>query len=118
MEQQISLEKKQQELEALKERVKEGNRKLNEAWGKICDMCLKKEQWERETDKWHEASHKLNNLCFELQLKGYRDCLYIENGVKMRTCLSQEGFGCRVCPSDKNYWETELMSLSSPSKKA
>ena len=112
-----TMEEKLKSLEELKARVKEGNQKLNDAWQRLVKMDHSTQRWEEEAERWHQANEKLSNLCTELKYAGFNDCLYIEDGKKTRGCLT-EGEGCRVCPSSKNYWEQELMSLSSPSKKA
>ena len=100
-------------MEILRERVKEGNRKLNEAWMEILKLDHNSQKWADELGKWHLANEKLSTLCTELQMKGYNDCLYIVDGKKTVSCLGQGGIGCRVCPSTINYWEKELMDLPS-----
>ena len=114
MSQQMNLEKTK-EIETLKNRVKEGNRKLNLAWEAICKLAHQQARWAEEVEKWHEANERLSALCTELKYKGFTDCLYIENGKKTRGCLT-EGLGCRVCPSQINYWEQELMELPAPKR--
>ena len=103
------------EVLALRDRVKKGNDKLFQAWLQIRELADDKEEWSRQMDRWQEATEKLHQLCQELKLKGYTDCLYLENGEKMRRCLDNpDGFWCQVCPSVYPYWETELMELPSP----
>ena len=103
------------EVLALRDRVKKGNDKLFQAWLQIRELADDKEEWSRQMDRWQEATEKLHRLCQELRLKGYTDCLYLENGEKMRRCLdNRDGFWCQVCPSIYPYWETELMQLPSP----
>ena len=100
---------------ALRDRVKSGNDKLSRAWLQIRDLVGDKEEWSRQMDRWQEATEKLHQLCQELKLKGYDDCLYLEDGKRTRTCLNNpDGFWCQVCPSVYAYWETELMDLPSP----
>lgn len=101
-----------EEIEVLKSRIKEGNRKLNLAWEAIIKLDHQSARWQEEVEKWHEANERLSALCSELKYLGFTDCLYIENGKKTRNCLT-EGLGCRVCPSQISYWETELMNLPS-----
>jgi DNA polymerase-1 len=94
---------------ALCDRVKKGNDKLFQAWLQIRELA-DKEEWSYQMDRWQEATEKLHQLCQELKLKGYTDCLYFENGKKMRRCLDNpDGFWCQVCPSIYPYWETERM---------
>ena len=135
---------KKQEIEALRERVKEGNQKLNEAWTAICLLDHKEQRWSDEVEKWHQANEKLSNLCSQLIGLGFEDCLYIIDGadiasksqeevqeilkkidkgeyyrisdkVKTKPCLG-DGLGCRVCPSRMPYWEKEIMNLPSAGK--
>ena len=103
-------------LEALKARVKEGNEKLNAAWDQICKIDHKSTQWAEEVERWHQANEKLSDLCTVLKAKGFHDCLFLENGVKTRSCF-ETGLGCRVCPSSTPYWERELMNLPSGGEK-
>ena len=103
---------KNEELEALKNRVKAGNLKLNLAWQQLKEMTHNTEEWATQFERWHQANEKLSLLCTELKLKGYEDCLYMENGKKIKKCLEPgESLGCRVCPSSRAYWAEELMSL-------
>ena len=101
------------EVLALRDRVIKGNDVLWKAWQQIRNM--NGEEREKQLDKWNEAQQKLHLLCGELKLKGYEDCLYLDkNGKKTRNCLQNpDGFYCQVCPSNKNYWEDELMNLPS-----
>lgn len=128
-------------LEQLKQRVKAGNQKLNDAWKAVCQIDHTSQMWSDELERWHQANEKLSLLCLQLEALGYVDCLYIIeeaeiasmvpeekdkilkridkgiyqklNGkVKTQHCLA-EGIGCRVCPSQIRYWETELMELPS-----
>lgn len=100
------------EVLALRDRVTLGNEKLFQAWLQIRELAHDSEEWSWQMDKWAEAQHKLSLLCSELKLKGYTDCLYIENGKKTRSCLSNpDGFWCCVCSSSYPYWEKDLMSL-------
>lgn len=93
---------------ALRDRVIKGNEKLFLAWQQIRE--LPSGERECQLDQWNEAQEKLHNLCLELKAKGYHDCLYIENGKKIRSCLSEPGgWWCQVCPSSIPYWEQELM---------
>ena len=100
------------EVLALRDRIKVGNDKLFKAWLQIRELADDKEEWSRQMDRWNEAQDKLHVLCLELKAKGYVDCLYIENGTKMRRCLDNpDGFWCQVCPSLRPYWEEELIDL-------
>ena len=93
-----------EELEALRNRVKIGNGKLFKAWQQIMEISDKEEQVFQE-DKWEKARDKLHYLCLELQGRGYEDCLYIEDGKKVRRC--PESIECLVCPSKIPYWREE-----------
>jgi len=93
----------------LRERIKLGNDKLNEAFEQLKEIASDTQDWQAGFEKWHEANEKLHFYCQQLIQLGWEDCLYIENGKKTRSCL--EGLGCRVCPSRRAYWEEELMDL-------
>jgi len=98
------------EVLALRDRVKLGNEKLFKAWQQIRE--LNSAEWSYQMELWYQAGKKLNVLCIELNLKGYGDCLYLENGKKTKSCLDNaDGFWCQVCPSSIRYWDKELMSL-------
>jgi len=95
------------ELTALKERVRVGNDKLTKAWLEILDIKNKEAQ-ALEDDRWYKARRKLEMLCFELEVKGYEDCLYIEDGRKVRQCPTDpQNSWCWVCPSKTPYWRNE-----------
>jgi len=97
----------------LRDRVIKGNDKLFAAWQQIRE--LDGEEKEYQLDRWNEAQERLHYLCLELQAKGYHDCLYIENGKRAKSCLSNpDGFWCQVCPSSVPYWAQELMDLPGP----
>ena len=99
----------------LRDRVIKGNDKLFAAWLQIRE--LDGEEREHQWDRWNEAQERLHYLCLELQTKGYHDCLYIENGKRVKSCLSESGsWWCQVCPSSVLYWEQELMKLPRPGK--
>lgn len=104
------------ELVTLKERVKTGNEKLWRAWRELRDIGRRTKPPEAIWGRWEDAQKKLDALCTELKLKGFNDCLYINpEGVKTLKCLcnpEQHQWWCIVCPSDKKYWEDELMGYS------
>ena len=99
----------------LRDRVVRGDEKLFQAWLQIREM--NGEEKEKQLDRWNEAQEKLHYLNLELKAKGYCDCLYRnEKGEKTKRCLDEpNGWWCNVCSSSYPYWETELMSLASPS---
>jgi len=107
------------EVIALRDRVVRGNLKLNLAWQQLRNIADRTEEWAEQLDRWSEANEKLSTLCYELKLKGYEDCLFLDgNGKKTKKCLMPgEDIGCRVCPSSKKWWEEELMELPSPGGK-
>ncbi len=103
------------EIEKLKERIRLGNKKLNEAW-EIIRKLENSDHWKAELQKWHLANVRLSAYCSQLKMLGFSDCLYINaQGVKYRACL--EPLGCRVCPSSISYWGSELMNLPGASRK-
>ena len=96
------------EVLALRDRVRQGNDKLFAAWLQIRDIQDKDER-EYQFEQWDKAKEKLNLLRLELQVRGYRDCLYIENGRKTKRCLDEPGeWFCNTCPSDREYWVEEM----------
>lgn len=96
----------------MRDRVKLGNEKLFRAWLQIRELAYDSEEWSRQMGRFSEATKKLRGLCAELKLKGYDDCLYMENGKKTKSCLSNpDGFWCQACPSSRKYSEEELMKL-------
>jgi len=100
------------EVLALRDRVILGNEKLNDAWWQICQIDHESQEWKDLVEQWHQANEKLSLLCIELKARGYTDCLYIENGKKIKKCLSPgDDIGCRVCPSRIPYWEQEFATL-------
>lgn len=103
------------ELLALRSRVINGNEKLFQAWLQIREIAHDSEEWSRQMELWHQAAEKLSFLCSELKLKNFTGCLYIENGEKTKSCLSNpDGFFCQVCPSARRYFEEEMASLPGP----
>ncbi len=110
------------EVLALLERVKKGNDKLWAAWKVIRDIEDTEERGELFL-KWDAKVKFLNGLCLELTVKGFNDCLYIENGKKTKGCLdnpAEPEWFCNTCPAGMGggpkYWEQELMGLPSPWK--
>lgn len=102
------------EVLALRDRVRLGNDKLYQAWLQIRKVADDEEEWVRQHHRLGEATVKLDRLCHQLQLEGYIDCLYLEDGKKTRPCLNSEegGFWCQVCSCDPNpYLEKELFDL-------
>ena len=100
------------EIIALRDRVIRGNEKLNLAWQQLRSIADRTEEWRKQMERWHLANERLSTLCTELKLRGYSDCLYMENGKKTRKCLEPgDSLGCRVCPSSTPYWEKEFTEL-------
>lgn len=106
-------EKYSSEVLALRARVILGNKKLNDAYEQIKQLAHGSEEWSQALDQWHEANEKLSNLCKQLKLLGYEDCLYLnEKGEKTKKCLEPgDDLGCRVCSSSRDYCSEELMAL-------
>ncbi len=98
---------------ALRDRVILGNKKLNDAWEQIKGMVHDSEEWKYQMERWRQGNEKLSLLCSELKLRGYEDCLYLDDqGKKTKKCLSPgDAIGCRVCPSSRKYWEEEFDKL-------
>ncbi|GAI76263.1 unnamed protein product [marine sediment metagenome] len=104
------------EVLALRDRVILGNKKLNDAWEQIRQIDPESQEWKDLFEQWHQANEKLSLLCTELKLRGYEDCLYLDDqGKKTKKCLPPgDDIGCRVCPSSRKYAEEELMALPRP----
>ncbi len=107
------------DLIALLERVKNGNDKLWAAWRVIRNVPDPEEKADLFL-KWDGRVNFLNLLCKELIVKGYNECLYIENGIKTKSCLNnpdEPEWFCNTCPAAiggaKKYAERELMALPS-----
>ena len=106
---------RRENIEALKERLRLGNQKLNDAWYQLVAMDHSSEEWNMGIAQWHKANQKLSLYCDQVKELGFEDCLYLnKEGKKTRKCLG-EAISCRVCPSRTSYWETELMDLPSAS---
>lgn len=98
-----------QEVLALRSRVLLGNKKLIDAWGQICQIDSESQEWKDLLEQWHQANEKLSILCFNLKGMGYNDCLYLSgDGKKAIKCGAMGAIGCRVCPSDREYWTEEM----------
>lgn len=97
------------EVLALRDRIRLGNDKIFAAWLQIGEIQDKEER-EYQREQWDKAKEKLNLLCLELQYRfNYRDCLYIENGKKTKSCLKEPGgWFCNTCPSTREYWVEEM----------
>ena len=100
------------EVIALIDRVRKGNDKLFAAWLQIREI-QEKEERKRQFLRWDEAKERLHALCKELVARGFKDCLYIENGKKTKTCLSELGeWFCNTCPAvlggGREYWVEEM----------
>lgn len=106
-------------IEELKERCRSGNAVLNKAWADIVEMNHESEAWKKACDEWHLQNVKLSGYCTQLEGMGFSDCLYIVDGKKFNRCLEArpdvpgDMYGCRVCPSQKHYWEDEWLDLPS-----
>lgn len=99
------------EVIVLRDRVIRGNDKLAKARFQIQEL-EEGEEKEHQWDRWNKAQELLRYLCSELQIKGYSDCLFIEDGKKTKSCLSEPE--CQGCPSTRKYWSEELMALPGP----
>ncbi len=89
------------DLIALLERVKNGNDKLWAAWRVIRNVPDPEEKADLFL-KWDGRVNFLNLLCKELIVKGYNECLYIENGIKTKACLNnpdEPEWFCNTCPA-------------------
>lgn len=105
------------ETKALLERVRLGNEKLIAVWPKIIKIADGQEFAEKQV-AFYKAVDKLNELVRSLVDRGYHDCLYIENGVKTKGCYGwPDSQLCKACPSDKDYYVSELFGGDPPVNK-
>jgi hypothetical protein len=98
--------------EQLLTRVRNGNNKLMDHFAQI-QAEKDNATWEKMLDNHHALVERLSFICDFLVSKGYHDCLYVENGVRTRTCLNSRNdyIVCWVCPSTTAYWSTELFGV-------
>ena len=98
---------------ALRDRVIQGNKKLNAAWVQLCQLDWESQERKGLMEQWSQATAKLWILCDNLQGMGYTDCLYLDqDGKKTKKCLpTADPYGCRVCPSAISYWRQEWDEL-------
>jgi len=119
---------KKQELEMLKERVRGGLLKMNQALGEINKMVpedtdpayeVKNKAWKAQMDRWVEAGKKMDVLLEELNYKyDFNECVFLDpkTGKPDRHCLGNnpDGFTCWRCSASRKdgpkYWEDELMN--------
>ena len=98
-------------IDFLRVKCVQGNEKLYKAYEQMKD--LSGDARKETNEKYDEALKKLDIYCDLLKALGFYDCLYIdENGKKTKGCLrnDQPNWFCRVCPSQKRYWEDEIMA--------
>ena len=103
-------------MEQLLVRVRAGNDRLMAHYAEI-NQEGNIETWNKMVDNLHLAVDRLNQICDFLVFKGYKDCLYVENGKKVRTCLNEprkDWIVCWACPSEKKYWVDELFGTQEP----
>jgi len=98
---------------ALRDRVIQGNMKLNVALKQICQLDVESQEWKDQMEQWSQATAKLWILCDNLTGMGYTDCLYLDqDGKKTKKCLpTDDPYGCRVCSSAIPYWRQEWDEL-------
>ena len=100
------------EVLALRDRCRNGNNKLWYAWRNISEMKDPEKKNAAYAD-WDVAVRRLHELCKELESKGYRECLYInDKGEKLVNCLRNLDsplWFCNGCPAQsKDYWWNEI----------
>jgi len=96
---------KEEKVATLKERIKLGDKKLNDGWEYIHDNFVEP-QLTLELRRWTEAAHKLLEMRDQIRLWGFNGCLYAgPDGKPSISCLDGVGpQGCMACPSDEPYW--------------
>ena len=101
---------KAEEMDLLKERIRNGLIKLDAAFHTLAQATdIGPEKWA----DWKLATLKLRVLCDNLSDLGYKDCLFLmPNGGRTKKCL--EGINCLVCPSNKEYWVDEMFPPKQP----
>ena len=91
----------------LKFRIIKGNFKLNKAWEQLRRMEDSPGKAEILV-KWRASAQKLGELCDEMVAAGETECLYIEDGKKVKRCHDDpSGHKCTVCPN--SYWVDKEM---------
>ena len=100
-------------VEQLLERVARGNDRLMEHYD-VIKQEKDNDTWGELMDNFFAAVNRLKVICDFLVFRGWKDCLYMKDGKKMRSCLNQsnENFFCWVCPSEKKYWEAEIFGTA------
>ena len=93
--------------EELLVRVRNGNEKLM-AYYELIKTEKNNAEWDKMVDNLHAAADRMKRISDFLVFKGFDDCLYIENGKKMRSCVIGKQHSCWVCPSKRNYAEEEM----------
>lgn len=112
-------------------RARLANRKLYLAWHQLyvrpdekqvealkgVPMAQVMEVVKEETEMYKAACARAHDIGEQLKAQGFTDCLYIENGKKLKPCNvmptltskpSWAGFFCHSCPND--YWpEKEIL---------
>ncbi len=61
-------------IEELKERIRTGNKKLNDAWVEILKIDKNPPAWPEALQQWHLATEKLSAYCTQLEGMGFTDC--------------------------------------------
>jgi hypothetical protein len=108
----LILEVTEMPLEDLRARVIHGNDKLIAYFTEVMKdaKTLDGAAFDQFIENLRQAVTKLQKIEHVLEIRGYHDCLYIENGVKTRSCLKEkkDGVVCWICPSRTRYWDEEL----------
>ena len=94
-----------EQIEELKNRVRAGNKKLNEVYDIIKKMEIG-DAWVKAFYQWYLSNIKLRAYCDQLEQLGFHECLYIVEGKKVQKCDAHE-LGCRVCSAVHPYWKDE-----------
>lgn len=102
-------------LNELLERIRQGNKKLGEAWVQVAKLDHSTQEYKDSVDRWFQADVKLKSYCDQLEAMGFRNCLYMIDGKKTHSCLDKN-FTCWVCPSAVEYWLMEFDDLGRSGK--
>lgn len=86
----------------LLERVRDGNAWCIRAWARACEVADDREEWCRRMDLFEKGTHRLDLLCLQLEVEGYRQCLYDEP-----KCRGTRDIVCWACPSETHHWLEE-----------
>lgn len=89
-----------------------------------CPKCVDEQEVLSETKRFHSSKEVIDYLHSPMSKPtlvkyNFNECLYLDSeGKKTKKCLPPgDALGCRVCPSERKWWEEELLDLPSGGEK-